>query len=152
MKHQNERGEKYFSKTTLNPTQAASMFAPPKMPGSTMGKSVLLMDESSSSQRPSPFGSSGLTNRSSNPYNQANSDENTVINMDLMQKQQMQKNLIVNQEVRLLIIIRIRYYSIYFFLFNCVFRRHSCENVRPPCRRSSRRSSSWAACFSSWRP
>lgn len=76
------------------------MFAPPKMPGSTMGKSVLLMDESSS-QRPSPFGSSGLTNRSSssNLYNQANSDENTVINMDLMQKQQMQKNLIVNQEV-----------------------------------------------------
>lgn len=97
MKHQNERGEKYFSKTTLNPTQAASIFAPPKMPGSTMGKSVLLFDESTS-QRSSPLTSSGLTNRS-NPYGAAsNMDDNTVINMDLMQKQQMQKNLIINQE------------------------------------------------------
>ncbi|CAF0957816.1 unnamed protein product [Brachionus calyciflorus] len=75
LKHQNERGEKYFSKNSLN---SASLFAPPKLPGNNMGKSVLLLDDSEKTR---------LT-----------SDNETVLNMDLMQKQQLQKNLIINQE------------------------------------------------------
>ena len=84
MKQQNERGEKFFSKSTLNPTSAASIFEPPKMPGSNMGKSVLIYDSSSG-------------------QDQLNSNKDTVLNMDLMQKQQFQKNLIINQEVLYLI-------------------------------------------------
>ena len=49
------------------------MFAPPKLPGSTMGKSVLLPDDSQ------PGGS-------------------TVIDMDFIQKQQMQKNMMINRD------------------------------------------------------
>jgi len=76
MKQQTERGEQYFSKSTLNPSNAASILQPPKMPGSNMGKSVLLYDEA----------------------NQSN-DSNTVLNMDLMQKQQVQKRLILSEDV-----------------------------------------------------
>ena len=86
LKQQNERGEKYFSRTTLNPSQTssaatASIFAPPKLPGSsTMGaKSVLMYDNDSHHQ-----------NKTHDP--------NTVLDMDLLQKQQMQKSLIINQE------------------------------------------------------
>ena len=49
------------------------MFAPPKLPGSTMGNSVLLPDDSQ------PGGS-------------------TVIDMDFIQKQQMQKNMMINRD------------------------------------------------------
>ncbi|RNA22996.1 syntaxin-5 [Brachionus plicatilis] len=72
LKHQNERGEKYFSKNSFN---SASLLAPPKLPGNTMGKSVLLVDE----EKPA-------------------SGQDTTLNLDLMQKQQFQKNLIINQE------------------------------------------------------
>lgn len=88
LKHQNERGEQFFSKTTLNPNAAASMFAPPKMPGSNMGKSVLLYDDSTATT------SSGLG--SSLSSSSLNSD--SVLNMDLMQKQQLQKRLIINED------------------------------------------------------
>jgi hypothetical protein len=57
----------------LNPTQTATIFAPPKLSGSTMGKSVLLPDDSQ------PNGS-------------------TVIDMDFIQKQQMQKNMMINRD------------------------------------------------------
>jgi len=97
LKHQNERGEKYFSKTSLNPTQAATMFAPPKLPGSTMGKSVLLLDETSQSTQQRQT-NGGLNNRSNYYNSQQQQDDSAVINMDLMQKQHMQKSLIVNQE------------------------------------------------------
>jgi syntaxin 5 len=82
LKQQSERGEKYFSKTTLNPAQIA-IFAPPKLPGSTMGKSVLMYDESQ---------------HQSGPSTSSNNNNNTVLNMDLIQKQQFQKSLIINQE------------------------------------------------------
>lgn len=78
-KHQTERGEQYFSKNTLNPSSAASIFSPPTMPGSSMGRSVLLYQGNQSSQT-----SSG--------------DSSTILNMDLIQKQQMQKRLIINEE------------------------------------------------------
>lgn len=78
LKHQSERGELYFSKKTLDPSSAASNFAPPKMPGSTMGKSVLLYDAGQA--------------------NSAQNGSNTVLDMDLMQKQKMQQRLIVNEE------------------------------------------------------
>lgn len=74
LKQQNERGEKYFSKTSLN---SASLFAPPKLPGNNMGKSVLLLDETEKAKL---------------------NGQETVLNMDLMNKQQLQKNLIINQE------------------------------------------------------
>jgi syntaxin 5 len=57
------------------------MFAPPKLPGSNMGKSVLIYDGSSSS--------GSANNGESN---------STVLNMDLIQKQQLQKRLIMNEE------------------------------------------------------
>ena len=90
LKHQNERGEQFFSKTTLNPNAAASMFAPPKMPGSNMGKSVLLYDDSAAASTSSGLGSS---------ISSSNSD--SVLNMDLMQKQQLQKRVVINQDVNL---------------------------------------------------
>lgn len=86
LKHQSERGEQYFSKKTLDPSSAASMFAPPKMPGSTMGKSVLLYDGQATS---------GLANGAVKP---SGASDETVLNMDLIQKQQMQKRLIINEE------------------------------------------------------
>ncbi len=52
------------------------------MPGSTMGKSVLLYDGQSNS---------GL--------NSNVKGDDTILNMDLIQKQQMQKRLIINEEV-----------------------------------------------------
>lgn len=85
MKQQTERGEKYFSKNS----NAASLFAPPKMPGSSMGKSVLLYDEASGQKQTNSM--------------RGNNGEEAVLNMDLMQKQQMQKNLILNQEVFLIV-------------------------------------------------
>lgn len=73
LKQQNERGEQYFSKNSFN---SASLLAPPKLPGNSMGKSVLLLDEEKiKSER-----------------------QDTTLNLDLMQKQQFQKNLIINQE------------------------------------------------------
>jgi len=60
------------------------MFAPPKLPGSNMGKSVLIYDGSSNTL------SSGSANNS-----ESNS---TVLNMDLLQKQQLQKRLIMNED------------------------------------------------------
>ncbi len=84
MKQQSERGEQYFSKNTLNPMNAASMFQAPKMPGSTMGKSVLLYDETTQKKS------------SNDPHS---NDESTILNMELMQKQQMQKRLILNEDV-----------------------------------------------------
>lgn len=78
LKHQSERSELYFSKKTLDPSSAASIFAPPKMPGSTMGKSVLLYDAGQASN--------------------AQNGSNTVLDMDLMQKQKMQQRLIVNED------------------------------------------------------
>lgn len=63
------------------------MFAPPKMPGSTMGKSVLLYDGQATS---------GLANGAVKP---SGASDETVLNMDLIQKQQMQKRLIINEEV-----------------------------------------------------
>ena len=87
MKQQTERGEQFFSKNTLNPSTAASIFAPPKMPGSSMGKSVLLYDGSSGQQQLNSFSSSKQPG------------DDTVLNMDLMQKQQLQQRLIVNEDV-----------------------------------------------------
>jgi hypothetical protein len=66
------------------------MFAPPKMPGSNMGKSVLLYDDSAAASASSGLGSS-LSSSS------LNSD--SVLNMDFMQKQQLQKRLIINEDV-----------------------------------------------------
>ena len=57
------------------------MFAPPKMPGSTMGKSVLLFDSQAAATT-----SSGVK-------------DDTILNMDLMQKHQMQKRIILKEEV-----------------------------------------------------
>jgi syntaxin 5 len=90
LKQQTERGEQFFSKNTLNPSSAASVFAAPKMPGSNnMGKSVLLYDGSS--------GQSGLNTYNNNPSKQQHGE--TVLNMDQMQqKQQLQHRLIVNEE------------------------------------------------------
>ena len=85
LKHQSERSELYFSKKTLDPSSAASIFAPPKMPGSTMGKSDLLYDAGQASN--------------------AQNGSNTVLDMDLMQKQKMQQRLIVNEDVLILIFI-----------------------------------------------
>lgn len=77
MKQQSERGEQFFSKNTLNPTNAASMFQPPKMPGSNMGKSVLLYDGNNQ---------------------QGGEGSNTVLNMDMMEKQQAQQRLVLTQD------------------------------------------------------
>lgn len=77
MKQQTERGEQYFSKKTLNPNNGSSMFQPPKMPGSTMGKSVLLYDGQSQSNNP---------------------ESNTVLNMDIMEKQQAQQRLVLQED------------------------------------------------------
>jgi syntaxin 5 len=86
LKQQTERGEQFFSKSSLNPTSAASIFAPPKMPGSSnMGKSVLLYDGSSGQQQLNSLGSK-------------QSGDETVLNMDLMQKQHLQKRLIISEE------------------------------------------------------
>lgn len=78
MKQQSERGEQFFSKNTLNPTNAATMFQPPKMPGSNMGKSVLLYD--------------------GNNQQQGGEGSNTVLNMDMMVKQQAQQRLVLTQD------------------------------------------------------
>lgn len=84
LKKKNERGEQYFSKSTLDQQTAASRFAPPKMPGNQMGKSVLLIDDNASTT------SSGLGSSVSG---------DSVLNMDdLMRKQQLQKRLIVNED------------------------------------------------------
>lgn len=58
------------------------MFNPPNMPGSTMGRSVLLYDAGSGQQQLN-----------------SNAGDETVLNMDLMQRQQQQRRLIVNEEV-----------------------------------------------------
>jgi len=86
---QTERGEQFFSKNTLNPSKAASVFAPPQMPGSNMGRSVLLYqgDQAQTSQQ-----------SSQNEQQQKQPGGGTVLNMDLMQKQKMQQRLIVNEE------------------------------------------------------
>jgi hypothetical protein len=57
------------------------------MPGSSMGKSVLLYDGSSGQQQLNSFSSSKQPG------------DDTVLNMDLMQKQQLQQRLIVNEDV-----------------------------------------------------
>lgn len=81
MKQQTERGEQYFSKNTMNPSNAASMFQPPKMPGSSIAsKSVLLYDGSGQSQ-------------SNNETNGG-----TVLNMEMMEKQQVQQRLILTED------------------------------------------------------
>jgi hypothetical protein len=51
-----------------------------------MGKSVLLFDDSSAS--------SGLAQSAHQPNSQ-----NTILNMDLIQKQELQKKLIINEDV-----------------------------------------------------
>lgn len=81
MKQQNQRGEQFFSKNTLDKSSAASLFTPPKLPGSNMGKSVLIYDGSSEQDG---------SNKKSNE---------TVLNMDIMQKQQLQQRLMINEEV-----------------------------------------------------
>ena len=63
-----------------------------------MGKSVLLLDETSQSTQQRQT-NGGLNNRSNYYNSQQQQDDSAVINMDLMQKQHMQKSLIVNQEV-----------------------------------------------------
>lgn len=81
MKQQTERGEQYFSKNTMNPSNAASMFQPPKMPGSSIAsKSVLLYDGSG--------------------QNQSNNETNggTVLNMEMIEKQQVQQRLILTED------------------------------------------------------
>ena len=78
MKQQTERGEQFFSKSTLNASDAATMFQPPKMPGSNMGKSVLLYD---GSQR-----------------QQGGESSNTVLNMDMMERQQAQQRLVLAED------------------------------------------------------
>jgi len=78
MKQQTERGEQFFSKSTLNPSDAATMFQPPKMPGSNMGKSVLLYDGAKRQQ-----GGEGSS---------------TVLNMDMMEKQQAQQRLVLAED------------------------------------------------------
>jgi len=78
MKQQSERGEQFFSKSTLGQANgASSMYQPPKMPGnSSMVKSVLLYDDNNSQQ-----------------------SKDSVLNMDLMEKQQAQKSLILNEDL-----------------------------------------------------
>ncbi len=80
MKQQTERGEQYFSKNTLNPTNGASMFQPPKLPGSSMAKSVLLYDGSGQNQS-------------------GNESSGTVLNMDMMEKQQAQQRLVLTEDI-----------------------------------------------------
>lgn len=80
MKQQSERGEQFFSKNTLNQSGGSSMFQPPKMPGSNMGKSVLLYDGQNQSS------------------NEASADGNTVLNMDMMAKQQAQQRLVLTED------------------------------------------------------
>jgi hypothetical protein len=54
-----------------------------------MGKSVLLYDGSSGQQQLNTLSSS------------KQSGEDTILNMDLMQKQQLQQRLIINEDVRI---------------------------------------------------
>lgn len=82
MKQQSERGEQFFSKNTLNTNSESSMFQPPKMPGSNMGKSVLLYDGNEQSHSANENGSGG----------------NTILNMDIMAKQQAQQSLILTED------------------------------------------------------
>lgn len=63
-----------------------------------MGKSVLLYDDSNQQKQ---F-NNNTNNRSNVNSGNGSGADNTVLNMDLIQKQQLQKNLILNQEVILL--------------------------------------------------
>lgn len=77
MKQQSERGEQFFSKSTLGQSSgASSMYQPPKMPGSNMVKSVLLYDGQIDG-----------------------SNKDSVLNMDLMEKQQAQKSLVLTEDL-----------------------------------------------------
>lgn len=64
-----------------------------------MGKSVLLVDErqQQQQQQSQQLGNKSFLNTSA--YNSNQQSDDAVINMDLVQKQQLQKNLIINQEV-----------------------------------------------------
>ena len=72
------------------------------MPGSTMGRSVLLYQGGQNNNNTNNSGnnSSGLSQTNSfhdNNQNQ-NDSSSTILNMDLIQKQQLQKRLIINEE------------------------------------------------------
>ena len=72
------------------------------MPGSTMGRSVLLYQGGQNNNNTNISGnnSSGLSQTNSfhdNNQNQIDSSS-TILNMDLIQKQQLQKRLIINEE------------------------------------------------------
>jgi syntaxin 5 len=115
LKQQNVRGEQFFSKNSLNASNAASKFVPPKMPGSNMGKPVLFYDPTASSPlsssrqqyQPSDLGSMSSMSSSLSASNTNDSGFNsgpsgngeTVLNMDFIQKQELQKRLIINEEV-----------------------------------------------------
>ena len=64
------------------------------MPGSTMGKSVLLYDAGQA--------------------NSAQNGSNTVLDMDLMQKQKMQQRLIVNEEVIDSFVVVVDYFILHY--------------------------------------
>lgn len=71
------------------------------MPGSTMGRSVLLYQGGQNNNNTNNSGnnSSGLSQTNSFHDNQNQNDSSsTILNMDLIQKQQLQKRLIINEE------------------------------------------------------
>jgi hypothetical protein len=90
------------------------------MPGSNMGKSVLLYDGSSGQQQLNSLSSS------------KQSGEDTILNMDLMQKQQLQQRLIINEDVRTKIktILRVNFLNLFFNLLRtliCVTEQTQCK-------------------------
>lgn len=81
------------------------------MPGSSMGKSVLLLDEASGQKQ-------------LNSLKSGNGEPETVLNMDLMQRQQMQKSLIINQEVNFTaLILRILILDFFKKIFSKIKRK-----------------------------
>ena len=71
------------------------------MPGSTMGRSVLLYQGGQNNNNTNNSGNnnSGLSQTNSFHDNQNQIDSSsTILNMDLIQKQQLQKRLIINEE------------------------------------------------------
>ena len=72
------------------------------MPGSTMGRSVLLYQGGQNNNNTNSSGNNNSGLSQTNSFHDNNQNQNdsssTILNMDLIQKQQLQKRLIINEE------------------------------------------------------